>query len=389
MICGYKYRIYPNKEQIILIRKTFGCVRKMWNSLLAQSLDNDNKHYLPKNERTKKQYTIPQIKQEYGYMYEVDALALTGTWRNLKQAWSNHFRKSSPSGAPRFKKKRYAQSYQTNNMLHNCRGLGSIRIIDKNHIIMPKLGYVKIRLHRSFNGTIKTVTVRETAQGTFYATLVVDDQPDRPQLVKTKQAVGIDLNIKNGETIVTSDGKIISEPDTTKLEFKLHKQQKKLAKRLIVAHKLKKTVWESGNYQKQRKRVAETRAKIARIRKDWLNKVTWNLVNEYDSIHIEDLNVSGMTHNHHLAKHLVDSLFGEFRRQLTYKCAWYGKQLVLVDRWYPSSQLCSNCGYRNRDTKNLAIREWDCPQCGKHHSRDINAAINILNYATVGTTDNA
>ena len=137
------------------------------------------------------------------------------------------------------------------------------------------------------------------------------------------------------------------------------------------------------------KRSDKTRAKIARIRNDWLNKVTWNLVNSYDSIHIEYLNVSGMTHNHHLAKHIVDSLFGEFRRQLTYKCSWYGKQLVLVDRWYPSSQLCSNCGYRFKGTKDLNVREWDCPQCGKHHPRDVNAAINILNYATAGTADNA
>lgn len=387
MICGYKYRIYPNSSQIVLIHKTFGCVRKMWNSLLAQSLDNDNKHYLPKNERAKKQYTIPQIKQEYGYMYEVDSHALVSTWHNLNQAWSNHFRKNSPSGTPHFKKKRYAQSYQTSNT-HIKDGVGTIRIED-DKLRLSKIGYVKIRLHRYFQGTIKTVTVRETAQGTFYATLVVDDQPDRPKLAKTKQAVGIDLNIKNGETIVTSDGKIISKPDTTNLELKLHKQQKKLAKRLIVAHKLNKTVWESMNYQKQRKRVAKTRAKIARIRKDWLNKVTWNLVNEYDSIHIEDLNVSGMVRNHHLAKHIVDSLFGEFRRQLTYKCDWYGKQLVLVDRWYPSSQLCNNCGYRFKGTKDLNVREWDCPICGRHHSRDVNAAINILNYATSGTGVNA
>ena len=158
----------------------------------------------PRIKELKKQYSVKGIKQEYRYMYEIDALALTGTWRNLKQAWDNHFRKNSPSGAPRFKKKRYAQSYQTNNLVHNCHGLGSIRIIDKNHITIPKLGYVTIWLHRSFQGTIKTATVRETAQGTFYVTLVVDNQPDRPQLAKTKQAVGIDLNIKNGETIVTS-----------------------------------------------------------------------------------------------------------------------------------------------------------------------------------------
>ena len=361
----------------------------MWNSLLAQSLDNDNKHYLPKSKRTKKQYSVKELKQEYGYMYEVDALAFANVKQNLNRAWNNHFRKNSPSGAPRFKKKHYAQNYQTNNLVHNCHGLGSIRIIDNSHITIPKLGYVKIRLHHSFQGTIKTVTVRETASGEFYATLVVDGQPDKPQLAKTKQTVGIDLNIKNGETIVTSDGEIVSKPDTTKLELKLHKQQKKLAKRLIVAHKLKKSVWESCNYQKQRRKVAKTKAKIARIHKDWLNKVTWDLVNTYDEIHIEDLNVSGMVRNHCLAKHILDSLFGEFRRQLTYKCEWYGKQLVLVDRWYPSSQLCSNCGYRNHDTKNLAIREWVCPQCGKHHSRDVNAAINILNYTTVGTTDNA
>ena len=386
MICGYKYRIYPSNNQIVLIHKTFGCVRKMWNNLLAQSLDNDNKHYLPKDKRTKKQYSVKEIKQEYGYMYEVDALALTGTWRNLKQAWNNHFRKNSPSGAPRFKKKHYAQSYQTNNLV--SKSGNSIRI-EGTRIKLPKLGYVKIRLHRSFQGTIKTVTVREAASGEFYATLVVDDQPDKPQLAKTKQAVGIDLNIKNGETVVTSDGEIISKPDTDQLELKLHKQQKKLARRLIVAHKLKKTVWESMNYQKQRRKVAKTRAKIARIRKDWLHKVTWNLINGYDEIHIEDLNVSGMVKNHHLAKHIVDSLFGEFRRQLTYKCSWYGKQLILVDRWYPSSQICSSCGYRFKGTKNLAIREWDCPQCGKHHSRDVNAAINILNYTTAGTADNA
>ena len=387
MICGYKYRIYPNKEQIVLIHKTFGCVRKMWNSLLAQSLDNDNQHYLPKNKRTKKQYTIPQIKQEYGYMYEVDSHAFANVKQSLRKAWSSHFRKNSPSGAPRFKKKRYAQSYQTSN-INIKTSKGTIRIED-GKLRLSKLGYVKIRLRRSFQGTIKTVTVRETASGEFYVTLVVDNQPNRPQLAKTKQAVGIDLNIKNGETIVTSDGEIISKPDTTRLELKLHKQQKKLSRRLIMSRKLKKTVWESMNYQKQRKRVAKTQAKIARIRKDWLHKATWNLVNEYDEIHIEDLNVKGMTHNHHLAKHIMDSLFGEFRRQLTYKCEWYGKRLVLVDRWYPSSQLCSNCGYRNHDTKNLAIREWVCPQCGKHHSRDVNAAINILNYATVGTTDNA
>ena len=373
MICGYKYRIYPNKEQVILIHNTFGCVRKMWNSLLAQSLDNDNKHYLPKSKRTKKQYSVKELKQEYGYMYEVDALAFANVKQNLRRAWNNHFRKNSPSGAPRFKKKRYAQSYQTNNLIGK-NGTGSIRI-EGTGIKLPKLGYVKIRLHRSFQGTIKTVTVRETASSEFYATLVVDDQPDKPQLAKTKQAGGIDLNIKNGETIVTSDGEIISKPDTAKLELKLHKQQKKLARRLIIAHKLNKTVWESMNYQKQRKRVAKTRAKIARIRKDWLNKVTWNLVNTYDEIHIEDLNVSGMVRNHHLAKRIIDSLFGEFRRQLTYKCSWYGKQLVLVDRWYPSSQLCSNCGYRFKGTKDLNIREWVCPQCGKHHSRDVNAAI--------------
>ena len=360
-------------------------MRKIWNSLLAQSLDNDNKHYLPKNKRTKKQYTIPQIKHEYGYMYEVDSHALASTWRNLKQAWSNHFRKNSPSGAPRFKKKRYAQSYQTSNTNIKT-SKGTIRIKD-GKLRLSKIGYVKIRLHPSFQGTIKTVTIRETASGEFYAALIVDDQPDKPQLAKTKQAVGIDLNIKNGETIVTSDGEIISKPDTTRLELKLHKQQKKLSRQLIMSRKLKKTVWESTNYQKQRKQVAKTRAKIARIRKDWLNKVTWNLVNEYDEIHIEDLNVNGMTHNHRLAKHIVDSLFGEFRRQLTYKCDWYGKRLVIVDRWYPSSQLCSSCGYRNHDTKNLAIREWDCPQCGKHHSRDVNAAINILNYTTAGTAD--
>ena len=386
MICGYKYRIYPNKEQIITIRKTFGCVRKMWNSLLAQSLDNKCKYYVPKDKRTKKQYSVKEIKHEYGYMYEVDALALTGAWRNLKQAWNNHFRKNSPSGAPHFKSKKVAQSYQTNNLKSGRKQ--SIRI-ESSRIKLPKLGYVRIRLHRSFQGIIKTVTVRGTASGEFYVTLIVDNQPDKLQLVKTKQAVGIDLNIKNGETIVTSDGEILSKPETEKLEFKLHKQQKKLARRLTMAHRLKKSVWESMNYQKQRKRVAKTRAKIVRIRKNWLNKVTWNLVNEYDSIHIEDLNVGGMLKNRCLAKHISDSLFGEFRRQLTYKCGWYGKELMLVDRWYPSSQLCSNCGYQFKGTKDLKVREWVCPQCGKHHSRDVNAAINILNYATAGTADNA
>lgn len=316
------------------------------------------------------------------WLAQADSVALQQSVRDLDHAYKNFFRrvrKGDKPGYPKFKSRRHAQqSYRTN----------SSKVLDCNHITLPKLGTVRAKISRPLQGRILSVTISLDAAGRYFATFLCTDVPAK-KASAADQEVGIDLGVK---TLVTlSDGtKIGNTHHFKKYERKLSREQRKLSRRKG-ARKGEKP---SGRYLKQRKKVARIHVKIADARSDTLHKLTTMLADENQVLCMEDLNVKGMMKNPHLAEALSDASFGEFARLLEYKCAERGRTLVKVDRFYPSSKTCSTCGHR-LDALPLSVRAWNCPACGAHHNRDVNAAKNILTegkhilYNTKGTAGHA
>ncbi|OUZ19257.1 IS200/IS605 family element RNA-guided endonuclease TnpB [Enterococcus cecorum] len=365
---AYKFRIYPTEKQEIFFAKTFGCVRKVYNLMLN---DRKKAYEEVKNDPSKKM-TFPtpaKYKKEFPFLKEVDSLALANAQLHLDKAYKNFFWDKSV-GFPRFKsKKNPVQSYTTNNQN------GTVALIDSKFIKVPKLkSLVRIKLHRQPKGMIKSATISRHSSGKYYISLLCKEEIS--ELPKTNSAIGIDLGIT--DFAILSDGqKIDNNKFTSKMEKKLKREQRKLSRRALLAKQKGINLFEAKNYQKQKRKVARLHEKVMNQRTDFLNKLSTEIIKNHDIICIEDLNVKGMLRNHKLARSISDVSWSSFVAKLQYKADWYGREIIKVDQWFPSSQICSECGHKD-GKKSLDIREWTCPICHTHHDRDINASINIL-----------
>ena len=350
MLKAYKYRIYPNSEQRIQIAKTFGCCRFVYNQTLTYRKETYEKEKKSVSKTDCNNYCNRELKKDYEWLKEVDKFALTNAIYNMDTAYQKFFKEHA--GFPKFKNKHdnhksYTTNYTNGNITVNH---------EKGKIKLPKLKEVTARLHRNYSGQIKSATVSQMPSGKYYVSILVETE--HKELVHTTGSIGIDLGIK--DLCITSDGK--------KYEKQLVKLQRQLS------HKEKR----SKNYYKTKKKIALCHEKIKNTRKDYLHKVSHEIISENQVIISENLQIKNMVKNDHLARPIIDVSWYELTRQLGYKAKWNGRKYIKIDTFYASSQICSACGYQNSDTKDLSVRTWICPKCGAEHDRDINAAKNIL-----------
>lgn len=359
MECAYKYRIYPNKKQQELIQKTFGCSRFVYNHFLDLRIKTyeETKKSLSYNDTSK---MLTQLKREIEWLREPDKDSLQKSLKDLDNAYQKFFKEHT--GFPKFKSKRNRhKSYRTSCTNNNISYEG-------RHIKLPKLGFVKTRDKQTPKGRILNATISQEPNGHYYCSLCCTDIKVS-QYQMANRNVGIDLGIV--DFAIFSDGTKIENPRFfEKSEDKLAKLQRELSRKTKGG----------SNWNKARIKVANLQKHISNQRNDFLHKLTTEIIRNYDIISIEDLDVKSMkeTDSSIRNKRVSDVSWSEFRRQLTYKSKWYGRILSVVDRYYPSSQICNICGQID-GKKSEEIRYWICPHCNSKLDRDINASINICN----------
>lgn len=353
MLKAYKYRIYPDAEQMQFFAKCFGCVRFVYNRMLSDRIEHYNLTGKSLNN------TPAQYKSEFTWLKEVDSLALANAQMNLNTAYRNFFRDKS-TGFPKFKSKK------TNNFSYTTNNQKGTVYVENGYIKLPKLkSPVKIRQHRSFEGVIKSCTISKAPSGKYHISILVETEIQK--LPASDMRVGIDVGIK--------DFAVLSNGESYKNPKHLRKSEKRLAK---LQRDLSRKQIGSSNRNKARIKVAKLHEKIANQRMDFLHKKSTEIIRKNQAIVIEDLKVKNLMKNHNLAKSIAEVSWSRFREMLDYKSRWYGRELIIAPPDYPSSQLCSDCGNRSSQTKDLACRIYVCPECGLEIDRDYNASLNLL-----------
>lgn len=354
---GYVFRLYPNKEQEILINKTFGCTRFVYNYYLEKALQKKISYGYIKD--------LQRLSLEYPWLREVDGSALTSCLFDLDNAFKRFTKHNS--AAPRFKTKDRNKSYKTNNFFKTYTNEYSIKInLEKRLITLPKLNEVKISGYNKLKeipGTIKNAVIRKLANK-YYVSILVEEEKTVSDF-RPNSIVGLDLGLKT--LVVTSHNERLE--NTIKVN---EKRIKGLQKKLSRCQK------GSKNREKVKIKIQRAYLKIKNARKHLIHDLTNKLIREHDIIVVEDLAVQQMQQNHSIAKCLTNNPFSEIIRVLKYKALWNNKKLIQINRYYPSSQICNHCGFRNRTLKDLNIREWECPSCHNKLDRDLNASINIM-----------
>ncbi|AKB42280.1 RNA-guided endonuclease TnpB family protein [Methanosarcina vacuolata] len=362
---GNRYRIYPNKEQKVLLEKHFGCTRFIYNKLLNIKSTLYKKFRISISEFELNNHLLV-LKEVYPFLKEVNSGALQQASRNLNSAF-NHFFKDGFGYPQRKKKKDHHFSFQ----LPQNYNLN----VEKSEIQLPKLGWMKIKVHRNIQGEMKTLTVSRTPTGKYYVSILTDDGEKYPEPIPFSHAtlIGVDVGLMTFATLST--GEKIDNPKFLKTSLeRLKFLQRKVSRKVIGSKNRRKAVY----------KLAKLHEKIANQRHDFQHKVSNKLISDNQAIAVETLNIQGMMKNHKRAQSTGDAGWYSFVLKLQYKAEWFGKTILKINQWLPSSKTCNVCGYKH---PNLTedIREWQCPDCGNIHDRDINAAINIKNFA-VGTT---
>lgn len=361
MFKAYKYRIYPTKSQIQIIERHFGHCRYVFNWALEQKIqafEQDN-NSLSQYDLSGK---LTRLKKESNWLYQTNSQSLDRMLNQVESAFNSFFKKKS--GFSKYKtKKELSQSFQVPQRY-------KVDFINKT-VWIPKVGTVKTKFHRVFDGIKKTMTVSRTPTGKYYISILVDDQKEFPdkQLFSKGNTIGIDMGIKY--FAVFSSGEKIENPKYLRRSIK---KLKVLQKRLSRKQK------GSSNRRKTRAKLALLYEKISNQRSDFQHKLSQRLISENQAIAVETLNVAGLRKNHKLAQAISDASWSSFISKLEYKALWYGKTLLQIGTFEPSSKMCNICGYLNSNL-GLMDRDWTCPVCKTTHDRDINAAVNIKNMA--------